>query len=106
MAEDHGDPALMAEKAAMFDSIVANYRDAVRILSQARSRRFHGTATLFVADQTLPPEMDIDAVWAPYLDGLICHHQRCEHADILSPASLETLGPLLHQLLTRQYGLV
>ncbi|MBL3438975.1 hypothetical protein ELP24_29595, partial [Klebsiella pneumoniae] len=31
MAEDHGDPALMAEKAAMFDSIVANYRDAVRI---------------------------------------------------------------------------
>ncbi|EOM2810987.1 thioesterase domain-containing protein, partial [Serratia marcescens] len=106
MAEDHGDPALMAEKAAMFDSIVANYRDAVRILSQARSRRFHGTATLFVADQTLPPEMDIDAVWAPYLDGLICHHQRCEHADILSPASLETLGPLLHSLLTRQYGLV
>ncbi|MEX0632306.1 hypothetical protein M8494_10545 [Serratia ureilytica] len=46
MAEDHGDPALMAEKAAMFDSIVANYRDAVH-LSCARSRRFHGTATLF-----------------------------------------------------------
>ncbi|MEX5715778.1 hypothetical protein IC615_17970 [Serratia ureilytica] len=50
--------------------------------------------------------MDINAVWAPYLDGLICHHQSCEHADILSPASLETLGPLLHSLLTRQYGLV
>ncbi|BFO09848.1 hypothetical protein GGER_23580 [Serratia rubidaea] len=49
--------------------------------------------------------MDVNAAWAPYLQRLICYPQACEHADILSPASLETLGPLLHSLLTRQYRL-
>ena len=105
MAEDDGDPALRAEKTAMFNDIVANYQDAVRLLSTAHSARFDGTATLFVASKTLPAEMDVNAAWAPYLQRLICYPQACEHADILSPASLETLGPLLHSLLTRQYRL-
>lgn len=104
MAQEDGDPALLDEKVAMFDSIVANYQDAVRLLSHARSAHFNGTATLFVANKTLPAGMDVNATWAPYVDNLICYHQACEHADILNPASLETLGPLLHSLLTRQYA--
>lgn len=98
-AED--DPQLRAERAAMFGNIVANYQDAVRLLSSARSSRFAGEATLFVATRTLPADMDVDATWAPYVSKLTQHLQPCEHADILSPASLENLGPLLNRLLRR-----
>ncbi|NPE72866.1 amino acid adenylation domain-containing protein [Dickeya dadantii] len=95
------DSQLRAERAAMFGNIVANYQDAVRLLSSARSSRFAGEATLFVATRTLPADMDVDATWAPYVSKLTQYPQPCEHADILSPASLENLGPLLNQLLRR-----
>ncbi|WP_199886299.1 non-ribosomal peptide synthetase [Dickeya sp. ws52] len=98
-AED--DPQLRAERAAMFSNIVGNYQDAVRLLSSARSGRYDGEATLFVATRTLPADMDVNATWAPYVGTLTQYPQSCEHADILSPASLENLGPLLNKLLRR-----
>ncbi|RNM26896.1 amino acid adenylation domain-containing protein [Dickeya undicola] len=98
-AED--DPQLRAERAAMFGNIVANYQDAVRLLSSARSGRYDGDATLFVATRTLPTDMDVNATWAPYIGTLTQYPQSCEHADILSPESLENLGPLLNKLLHR-----
>jgi len=104
-AEQETDAVLLAEKEAMFATIVANYKDAVRHLSCATSAHFNGNATLFVARKTLPADMDIEATWAPYVEGLTCYHQDCEHADILSPASLENLGPLLDGLLTQQFTL-
>lgn len=100
-AED--DPQLRAEREAMFGNIVANYQDAVRLLSSARSQRYDGEATLFVATRTLPAGMDVDATWAPYVGTLTQYPQYCEHADILSPASLENLGPLLNRLLTNSH---
>ncbi len=99
-AEEETDAHLRAEKAAMFRDIVANYRDAVQRLSTASTRRYHGEATLFVATGTLPPEMDVQATWAPYVGRLSTYLQPCEHADILSPASLEQIGPQLDRLLT------
>ncbi|QOL16780.1 amino acid adenylation domain-containing protein [Dickeya dianthicola] len=95
------DSPLRDERAAMFGNIVANYQDAVRLLSSARSSRFAGEATLFVATRTLPADMDVNTTWAPYVGTLTQYPQRCEHADILSPESLENLGPLLNQLLCR-----
>lgn len=99
-AEEETDAHLRAEKAAMFRDIVANYRDAVQRLSTASTRRYHGEATLFVATGTLPPEMDVQATWAPYVGRLTTYLQSCEHEDILSPASLEQIGPQLNRLLT------
>ncbi|MFP1920863.1 amino acid adenylation domain-containing protein [Lonsdalea quercina] len=98
-AEEETDEHLRAEKAAMFRDIVANYRDAVQRLSTASTLRYHGEATLFVATGTLPEGMDVQATWAPYVDRLTTYLQPCEHADILSPASLERLGPQLNRLL-------
>ena len=100
-SEEENDPLLRAEKTAMFSTIVANYRDAVKRLSSARSERYDGAATLFVASKTLPPGMDVQATWAPFVNTLAVHTLACEHADILSPASLEVLGPLLDRLLRR-----
>ncbi len=98
-ATDSDDALLQAEKAAMFSTIVANYADAVQRLSTASTPRFAGQATLFVAKKTLPAGMDVQKSWAPYLQQLRVHELDCEHMDILSPASLVTLGPLLAQLM-------
>ena len=79
----------------MFGHIVANYQDAVRLLSQGKTPAFNGKAELFVATRTLPAGMDIQKTWAPYIHELQAHHFDCSHEDILSPESLETLGPIL-----------
>ncbi|GKW19566.1 hypothetical protein PEC302107_12950 [Pectobacterium araliae] len=100
-AEEERDAQLRADKAAMFKDIVANYRDAVRLLSTATSPCYHGDATLFVATRTLPADMDVKASWAPYIDGVTLYPQSSEHADILSPHTLVELGPLLDKLLTK-----
>jgi amino acid adenylation domain-containing protein/non-ribosomal peptide synthase protein (TIGR01720 family) len=88
------------DKSAMFEAIVANYKDAVRLLSQARTPRYEGSAVLFVATRTLPAGWDARASWAPYLQSLQVHELDCAHEDIVSPLSLETLGPLLDKVLS------
>ncbi|MFJ5160062.1 amino acid adenylation domain-containing protein [Pantoea sp. NPDC088449] len=97
--EDERDPLLRAEKAAMFSTIVANYKDAVARLAEARTPRYAGSATLFMAKRTVPPDMDVRASWAPFMDELTLIPLDCEHADILSADSLKVLGPLINQLL-------
>ncbi len=97
--EDERDPLLRAEKAAMFNTIVANYKDAVARLAEARTPRYQGTATLFMAEKTVPADMDVRASWAPFVEALTIFPLDCEHADILSAASLQTLGPLINRLL-------
>ncbi|WP_342755483.1 amino acid adenylation domain-containing protein [Pantoea sp. MBD-2R] len=99
--EEESDPQLLAEKAAMFNTIVANYKDAVARLSVAKTARFDGKATLFMAQKTVPEGMDVPATWAPFVGELEIWPLNCEHADILSAESLTTLGPLLDRLLTR-----
>jgi len=100
--EDERDPLLREEKAAMFSTIVANYKDAVARLAEARTPRYAGHATLFMAEKTLPPEMDVRASWAPFVDELTIFPLDCEHADILSADSLQVLGPLINRLLARR----
>ncbi|MFG1172217.1 amino acid adenylation domain-containing protein [Erwiniaceae bacterium CAU 1747] len=99
---DDSDPLLQAEKAAMFRHIVANYQDAVLRLSAATSKRFDGQASLFVASKTLPEAMDVAQCWAPYLQSLDIHRLPCKHMDILSPASLVELGPLLNRIIAEK----
>lgn len=43
----------------MFDAIEANYASSVRLLTTARSARFNGHATLFLATQTQQPGQDV-----------------------------------------------
>jgi amino acid adenylation domain-containing protein/non-ribosomal peptide synthase protein (TIGR01720 family) len=97
--EDERDPLLREEKAAMFSTIVANYKDSVARLAEARTPRYAGNATLFMAEKTLPPDMDVRASWAPFVDELTIFPLDCEHADILSADSLKVLGPLINRLL-------
>jgi len=95
VAEESADDYAEQEKHEMFGHIVANYQDAVRLLSQGKTPVFNGKAQLFVATRTLPAGMNIQQTWAPYIHELQEHHFDCSHEDILSPESLETLGPIL-----------
>ncbi|MEO9456302.1 alpha/beta fold hydrolase [Chromobacterium phragmitis] len=97
--EDAADAFMLREKTEMFGHIVANYQDAVRLLSQARTPRYDGAATLFVARRTLPEGMDVRETWRPHLADLNVHELDCSHEDIVSRQSLETLGPLLDGIL-------
>ncbi|MBS0881318.1 amino acid adenylation domain-containing protein [Pantoea sp. JGM49] len=98
--EDERDPLLRAEKAAMFSTIVSNYKDAVARLAEARTPRYAGKATLFMAEKTLPADMDVPATWKPFVSDLEIWPLDCEHADILSATSLKVLGPLINRLLS------
>lgn len=87
------------EMQAMFDSIEANYASAVRLLATARSARFAGRATLFLATQTQQPGLDARRAWAPYVEELTIYPLACTHAEIISPPLFAQIGPLLQRLL-------
>lgn len=92
--------AMQAERDTMFADIVKNYADSVTLLSTAKSKHYRGKAVLFVADKTLPENMDIQATWAPYVDSLEEHHFDFAHEDILSPEALVALGPVFNKLVS------
>ncbi len=92
---------MQAEKQAMLAQIFANYQDAVRLLSRARTPRYDGRVTLFVAERSLPAYIDPERDWAGLVGQLDLHRLAdCSHEDILSPQRLQTLGPLIDRLLS------
>jgi amino acid adenylation domain-containing protein/non-ribosomal peptide synthase protein (TIGR01720 family) len=97
--EEEIDAEDATEKDMMFEGIVANYADAVKLLAAGHTPRFDGRATLFVATRTLPEGWDIEGCWAPFLSGLDIVCVDSAHEDILAPATLETVGPMLAALL-------
>ncbi len=98
-SKDALDSALAKEKAEMFGHIMRNYEDSVRLLATARTALYPGAATLFVAKRTLPPGMDVQETWRPYVGQLHVVEVDCAHTDIVSPRSLQALGPILNDLL-------
>lgn len=84
---------------AMFNTIEANYASSVRLLATARSIRFNGRATLFLAEQTQQPGQDATRAWSPYVAELEIWPMDCAHVDIISPRMFEQIGPRLQQLL-------
>ncbi|TDX62534.1 amino acid adenylation domain-containing protein [Methylosinus sp. sav-2] len=93
------DSTLAREKAEMFGHIMANYEDSVRLLASARTPRYEGEATLFVALRTLPEGMDVEETWRPYVGALKFVAFDCPHTEIISPRMLRELGPALNEIL-------
>lgn len=83
----------------LFSTISGNYGDAVRLLTTAHTRRFGGKATLFVASQTQALGMDARKNWAPWLGEMAVYPVNCAHVDIISPAQLAHIGPVLCDVL-------
>ena len=93
------DGAVAAHGSGMFDDIEANYADSVRLLATARSCAYDGDVTLFVADKTLPDGMDVQQTWGPFVGSLKVHQLPFAHVDIISPASMAQVGPLINRVL-------
>lgn len=91
--------AMAVSGGAMFDDIEANYADSVRLLATARSSAYKGKVTLFVADKTLPDGMDVQQTWGPFVGSLKVHRLPFAHVDIISPASMAQVGPLINRAL-------
>jgi L-arginine---[L-arginyl-carrier protein] ligase len=89
------------ERDAMLAQIFANYQDAVRILAASRTPTYSGRVTLFVAEQQQPHYLQPQHDWMPYVRQLELHYLPTSHENILSPATLQELGPLLNRLLTQ-----
>lgn len=88
------------EKEEMFGHIFENYGDAVSLLSQATTEPYGGHVTLFVAGKSMLPQIDPEGAWKHRVGRLSIHRlAHCSHEDIVSPASLEILGPLLNALI-------
>ncbi|MHA7304881.1 amino acid adenylation domain-containing protein [Arthrobacter sp. TMN-49] len=101
---DGGDDESRADREAMTEDIIANYKDSVRLLSAASTGHFPGRAELFVAAATVPDGFDPERAWAKRVDILHVHPVDCAHEDILSPATLPVLGPQLAKLLAELPG--
>ncbi|MDF7681590.1 enterobactin synthase subunit F [Enterobacteriaceae bacterium ESL0689] len=84
---------------ALFQMISDNYADAVRLLASARSIRFDGQATLFVADKTRQLYMDPHAAWHPWINELEVFSHDCTHVEIISPAAFTIIGPIVRDIL-------
>jgi L-arginine---[L-arginyl-carrier protein] ligase len=97
--------ALAAEREALLAQIFANYGDAVRLLSRTRTPDYDGDLTLFVAEQSLPAYIEPERDWRRHVSSLRVHRlTQASHENIMSPQSLETLGPLLHAALAASEG--
>ncbi len=83
----------------LFETIEGNYADAVRLLSTARSTRFEGDATLFVAERTVTPGLNPYEAWAPWTRALDVYSVDCAHVEIISPQAFEVIGPVLREIL-------
>ena len=103
--EDEGDAAARREREALQEQVFANYRDAVRLLARARTPRYDGPLTVFVARRSLPAYIEPRRDWAGRAGRLALHElAHCAHEDILSAGSLQILGPLLVRLLAASAG--
>ncbi|MBJ3778760.1 non-ribosomal peptide synthetase [Acuticoccus mangrovi] len=97
---DVADDAFRHEKEEMFGHIFENYNDSVRLLSAATTPPYEGRVTLFVAGRSVPPGIDPDTAWEGLARNVAIHRlAHASHDDIISPASLEILGPLIDRLL-------
>lgn len=89
------------ENSKLFDTIESNYISAVRLLATAKSSRFEGLVTLFVAEKTFPEGTDLQEVWRRWAQRLETIPMDCSHLDIISPKTFERLGPKLDALLSK-----
>ncbi len=100
-ADGELDADLRLEKEKMLSQIFANYQDAVRLLSATTTPAYDQPFTVFVAQASLPDYIQPEAAWASYASQAQFQYLAdCSHEDILSPANLQKLGPMINRLLS------
>ncbi|MFD9105771.1 amino acid adenylation domain-containing protein [Streptomyces virginiae] len=84
----------------LLDAIVSVNVHCVRLLSRSRSRRYRGDVLFFTAARTTAADETPALVWPPYLDGRLDEHVLdLGHDELMSPAALGEIGPLVARAL-------
>ncbi|MFI8447046.1 amino acid adenylation domain-containing protein [Streptomyces erythrochromogenes] len=84
----------------LLDAIVSVNVDCVRLLSRSRSRHYRGDVLFFTAARTTAADETPALVWPPYLDGRLEEHVLdLGHDELMSPAALGEIGPLVARAL-------
>ncbi|MGN0921091.1 MAG: amino acid adenylation domain-containing protein [Cellvibrio sp.] len=95
------DESLDRERHQLTEQIFANYKDAVRLLSQAVTPHYSGKVDVFVAEQSLPNYIAPLTQWRHYVNEVELHSLNyASHETILSPQVLRQLGPHLDQVIS------
>ncbi|WUA40401.1 amino acid adenylation domain-containing protein [Streptomyces sp. NBC_00273] len=85
---------------ALLGAIVDTNVHCVRLLSRSRTLRYRGDVLFFTASRSTPAEEAPGLVWPAHLDGRIEEHVLdCSHDDLMSPAVLAQIGPVLARAL-------
>ncbi|MFJ6483569.1 amino acid adenylation domain-containing protein [Streptomyces sp. NPDC091682] len=85
---------------ALLGAIVDTNVHCVRLLSRSRTLRYRGDVLFFTASRSTPAAEAPGLVWPAYLDGRIEEHVLdCSHDDLMSPAVLAQIGPVLARAL-------
>ncbi|MFI7357796.1 amino acid adenylation domain-containing protein [Streptomyces avidinii] len=85
---------------ALLGAIVDTNVHCVRLLSRSSTLRYRGDVLFFTASRSTPAEEAPGLVWPAYLDGRLREHVLdCSHDDLMSPAVLAEIGPVLARAL-------
>ncbi|MFJ9938094.1 amino acid adenylation domain-containing protein [Streptomyces virginiae] len=89
----------------LLDAIVSVNVHCLRLLSRSRSQRYRGDVLFFTAARTTPADETPALVWPPYLDGRLDEHVLdLGHDELMSPAALGEIGPLVARALAAGGG--
>lgn len=92
------------EKNAILEHLLHNIRDANRLVRGASAPQYDGHVTLFAAGHSRPADMDPKQIWLDYARSVTVYDfPERTHFDIMSPASMEEIGPLIATLIGDLY---
>lgn len=88
----------------VFERILAEFREAPRLLAAFTPSRFQGDILFLRAATRRDGEAGFDAqLWAPFVEGRIATHTLpCTHDGMFSPQALQQAGPLIRDWIAKE----
>ena len=93
---EHQELSRYLQDSEISERIMANYDEAFRLMSQAKSSPYQGEVDLFVAKLTVPAEFDIENAWPSVgVSNVKIHQMPCSHVDILDQSQKQSVEPVV-----------
>jgi len=101
VAQEH---PLAVMEPVVFERILAEFREAPRLLAAFTPSRFQGDILFLRAATRRDGEEGFDAqLWAPFVEGRIAIHTLpCTHDGMFSPQALQQAGPLIRDWIAKE----
>ncbi|XDK47179.1 amino acid adenylation domain-containing protein [Kosakonia cowanii] len=101
VAQEH---PLAVMEPVVFERILAEFREAPRLLAAFTPSRFQGEILFLRAATRRDGEAGFDAqLWAPFVEGRIATHTLpCTHDGMFSPQALQQAGPLIRDWIAKE----